>query len=196
MELDNKGLSAYHLSANPGNTYEPGRGNFFEFVIEGLDDLLRAGVDENLAEESDYINNAQEVIRLTVNQVNVPHFSQEVITIRKGNSVSKYAGAPTFDEGQIVVDDMVGADSKSVLEAWQRKGYDVTTDRGGRAINYKKDCTLIEYTADWKQVRYWELKGCWISALSEDAYNKETSGDVRRVTATIQYDRAIPHMPD
>ena len=194
--MANESLSAYHLSSNPGNTYEPGRGNFFELIVDGLGDLLRAGVDRNLAEESDFIDNAQEVVRLTVSQVNVPHFDQDVITIRRGNSVSKYAGAPTFNEGSLIVDDLIGADSKSVLEAWQRLSYDVTTDKGGRAINYKKNATLIEYTADWKQVRYWELIGCWISGLSEDAYNKESTGDLRKVSATIQYDRAIPHMPD
>ena len=194
--MENEGLSAYHLSSNPGLSYEPGRSNFFELIVEGLGDLLRAGVDENLAEESDYIENAQEVIRLTVNKATVPHFTQEAITIRRGNSVSKYAGAPAFSDGTIEVNDMIGADSKSVLEAWQRLSYDVTTDKAGRAANYKKKATLIEYTADWKQVRYWDLIGCWVSGLSEEDYNKEQGSEKRVVTATITYDRAIPHLPD
>ena len=61
--------------------------------------------------------------------------------------------------------------------------------------DYKKDCTLIEYTPDYKQVRYWELKGCWISELSEEPFDMN-NGDKREISATIQYDRAIPHMPD
>lgn len=192
----NESLSAYHLSSNPGKTYEPAKGNFFEFIIEDLDDLLKAGVDVNFNDESDRIHNGQEVIRLSVASVSIPHFTQEPITIRRGNSVSKYAGSPSFDDGELVIDDLVGADGKSVLEAWQRLSYDVTTDKAGLAANYKKNATLVEYTSDWKQVRYWELVGCWISGLREDAYNKESTSELRKVTATIQYDRAIPHMPD
>ena len=189
----NKALSTYHLSTGAERVWSPGKGNFFEFVVEGLGDLLKPGVEEELAEDTDYITNGQEVIRLTVHETSVPHFELATLSIRRGNSVVKYAGVPTFNEGSLVCTDMIGAQSKAVLEAWQNLAYNVVTDKGGRAVNYKHNATLIEYTADHVRVRSWKLIGVWVSNVSEEAYNMETD-DIRRVTCTIQYDRAIPEI--
>lgn len=189
----NEYLSAYHLSTGTHRAYQPAKGNFFEFIVENLDNILKPGVDENLAQDSDYIANGQEVIRLTVNKAPVPHFDLNEIEIRKGNSVVYYAGTPTFSDGTLEVDDMIGAQSKAVLEAWQNLAYNVVTDKGGRAINYKRNATLIEYTSDHVKVRSWKLIGCWIKNVSEDDYDK-TNDDLRRVTGTIRYDRAIPEI--
>lgn len=191
MAKINDGLSTYHLSTGTHRVYQPGKGNFFEFIVEDLDNLLKPGVEKDLATTNDYILNGQEVIRLTVNKAPVPHFELEDISIRKGNSVVHYAGTPTFSDGTLEVDDMIGANSKAVLEAWQNLCYDVMTDQGGRAINYKKNATLIEYTSDHVRVRSWKLVGCWIKNISEDDYDKESDG-LRRVQSTIVYDRAIP----
>ena len=193
MAQINDGLSTYHLSTGTHRVYQPGKGNFFEFIVENLDNLLKPGVEPELAEDNDYIINSQEVIRLTVNKAPAPHFELNDIEIRKGNSVVHYAGTPTFNAGEIEVDDMIGAQSKAVLEAWQNLAYNVVTDKGGRAIDYKKNATLIEYTSDHVKVRSWKLIGCWVKNISEDPYDK-TNDDLRRVTGTIRYDRAIPEI--
>ena len=189
----NDGLSAYHLSTGTHRAYQPAKKNFFEFIVEDLDKLLKPGVEVDLAEDSDYITNGQEVIRLTVNKAPVPHFELNDIEIRKGNSIVHYAGTPTFSDGTLEVDDMIGAQSKAVLEAWQNLAYNVVTDKGGRAIDYKKNATLIEYTSDHVKVRSWKLIGCWIKNISEDDYDK-TNDDLVRVQGTIRYDRAIPEI--
>ena len=189
----NDGLSAYHLSTGTHRAYQPAKKNFFEFIVEDLDNLLKPGVEVDLAEDSDYITNGQEVIRLTVNKAPVPHFELNDIEIRKGNSIVHYAGTPTFSDGTLEVDDMIGAQSKAVLEAWQNLAYNVVTDKGGRAIDYKKNATLIEYTSDHVKVRSWRLIGCWIKNISEDDYDK-TNDDLVRVQGTIRYDRAIPEI--
>ena len=189
----NDGLSAYHLSTGTHRAYQPAKKNFFEFIVEDLDNLLKPGVEVDLAEDSDYITNGQEVIRLTVNKAPVPHFELNDIEIRKGNSIVHYAGTPTFSDGTLEVDDMIGAQSKAVLEAWQNLAYNVVTDKGGRAIDYKKNATLIEYTSDHVKVRSWKLIGCWIKNISEDDYDK-TNDDLVRVQGTIRYDRAIPEI--
>ena len=193
MAKINDGLSTYHLSTGTHRAYQPAKGNFFEFIVEDLGDLLKPGVEEELAEEGDFITNGQEIIRLTVNKAPVPHFELNEIEIRKGNSVVYYAGTPTFSDGSLEVDDMIGANAKAVLEAWQNLAYNVVTDKGGRAINYKRNATLIEYTSDHVRVRSWKLIGCWIKNVSEEDYDKETD-DLRRVTGTIRYDRAIPEI--
>lgn len=193
MAKINDGLSTYHLSTGTHRSYQPAKGNFFEFIVEDLGDLLKPGVEEELAEDTDYITNGQEVIRLTVNKAPVPHFELNDIEIRKGNSVVHYAGTPTFNDGTLEVDDMIGAQSKAVLEAWQNLAYNVVTDKGGRAIDYKRNATLIEYTSDHVRVRSWKLIGCWVKNIEEGEYDKE-SDDLRRVTGTIRYDRAIPNI--
>ena len=194
----NKALTTYHLSTGVERTYQPAKGNFFEFIVEDLGDLLKPGVDEELAEDQDYITNGQEVIRLTVHETTIPHFQLATLSIRRGNSVVKYAGVPTFEAGSLVCTDMIGAQSKAILESWQNLAYNVLTDKGGRAYTtdgrgYKRNATLIEYTSDHVRVRSWKLIGCWISNITEENYNMETD-DIRRVTCEVQYDRAIPEV--
>lgn len=194
----NKALSTYHLSTGVERTFQPAKGNFFEFIIEDLGDLLKPGVEENLAEDQDYIINGQEIIRLTVHETTIPHFQLGTLSIRRGNSVVKYAGVPTFEAGSLVCTDMIGAQSKAILEAWQNLAYNVLTDKGGRAYTtdgrgYKRNATLIEYTSDHVRVRSWKLIGCWISNITEENYNMETD-DIRRVTCTLEYDRAVPEV--
>lgn len=148
---------AYHLADNP-RLYEPQRSNNFEFIVMGIDSLLRASVD---AGDTDaYIANGQETLIFSVVSASIPHFTQGKIEVKRGNSIAKFAGTAEYPSGSLKVNDFIGADSKSVLMAWQRLSYDVTTESVGRAADYKKDCTLVEYSPDYKQVRYFELKGC------------------------------------
>lgn len=180
-------IGSYRLASNP-SVYQPALNNNFEFVVTDIDNLRRAY-------EGTLIPNAQEVLRFSVDTISVPHFTQEPITIRRGNSVMKFAGVPTFESGRLVVNDYIGADTKSVLMAWQSLSYDVKNEKVGSAVNYKKDCYLIEYTPDYRQIRQWILYGCWVSGIEEGDFN-QSSGDKRSLTATIQYDKAMMLLPD
>lgn len=179
-------IGTYHLADNP-NLYEIQRSNNFEFIVTGLDNILRPGVvgDENNAR----INNAQEVIRLSVTRCPIPHFSQQPISVRRGNSELKYAGVPTFSSGTLEVNDFIGADTKSVLMAWQNLSYNVATEKVGLMQDYKKQCTLIEYSPDYQIVRQWKLYGCWISGIQEGDYSSDDNSK-HTITATIEYDKA------
>ena len=193
-----KSLSAEHISANLRD-YEAARSGFFTFIVDDIDNIIRADYtgdrsNEESIEASSRIPNAQEVLKLNVTSASVPHFSLEVLRYTRGNDTIKFAGVPTFDEGSITVDDVVGLDTKSILMAWKALAYDVKTRRGGRMIDYKKNCTLIEYTQDFEQIRSWKLFGCWISAIGDEAFDKESDGK-RKLTATIQYDRAEMVLP-
>lgn len=187
-------IGTYHLAANP-TRYEVQRSNNFEFIVTDIDSLLRSGVDASTATSADTITNGQEVLRLSVVKMTIPSFSQNTIEIKRGNTTIKAAGVPTFGDGSLEVNDYIGADTKSVLLAWQRLSYDVTTETVGQMSAYKKNCTLIEYTPDYKQVRYWDLIGCWVSEVKEGDFDME-SNNKQVITAVIQYDRAIMHMPD
>lgn len=188
---DNK-FGSYHLANNTTDLYEIQRSNNFEFVITNLSELLRAGEIEGVGGT---ISNVAEVLRMSVVSAAVPTFTQEPIIIRRGNSVMKAAGVPTFNEGSLVINDYIGADGKSALMAWQNLSYNVRTEKVGRMKDYKKDCYLLEYTPDYQLVRQWLLKGCWISGLSMGEFNQE-QGEKRTITATIQYDTAFMSLPD
>lgn len=182
---------AYHLSNNK-ELYEPARSNSFEFLVplSNKSKLLRAGYK---GQESnayfDSTENAEEYLRLSVVSVTVPTFSQEPLTIRRGNSVMKAAGLPTFNSGNLVINDYIGADGKSILMAWQNLSYNVKTQKVGRMSDYKIDCTLLEFTPDFEVVNEWTLRGCWISGLNIPDFNQEDGGK-RQITATIEYDDA------
>jgi hypothetical protein len=188
---DNK-FGSYHLANNTTDLYEIQRSNNFEFVVTNLTELLRAGEIEGVGGT---IKNVSEVLRLSVVSAAVPTFTQEPIIIRRGNSVMKAAGIPTFNEGSLVINDFIGADGKSALMAWQNLSYDVRTEKVGRMKDYKKDCYLLEYTPDYQLVRQWLLKGCWVSGITMSEFNQE-QGEKRTVSATIQYDSAFMQMPD
>ena len=64
------------------------------------------------------------------------------------------------------------------------------TEKVGLASDYKKKATLIEYTPDLQVVRSWNMYGCWISGISEDAYNSDQNSK-KQITATIEYDYAM-----
>ena len=186
-------FGAYHIADNP-KLYEPVRRNNYRFLAKFDNiDLLKVGENPNL--DSSYIRNGQEILDFSVVSFDVPHFSQNAIEVRRGNSIVHYAGLPQWKTGSLVINDLVGADGKSVLMAWQALSYDVINDTIPNASEYKVDATVMEYTADNKLVRYWDLIGCWISELNEDGWDSN-NGEKKQVTATITYDRAIPHLPD
>ena len=196
MYNDTEGLSGQHISTNLAN-YEAARTGFFSFIVNDIDGIIRASYSGDRSKEltaADKIANAQQYLKLNVVKADVPHFSLEPLSYKRGNDTIKFAGTPTWEAGSLVVDDVVGIDTKSILMAWQALAYDVYSRRGGRMKDYKKDCTLVEYTQDFEEVRSWKLYGCWISDLSEDAFDKENDGK-RQITATVQYDRAEMIMP-
>lgn len=184
-------LSAQHISANLGK-YEAARSGFFTLAVNFENDLIKATAitDEN-ATAADKISatDAQGYLYLNVVSAPVPTFTIEPLQYKRGNDTIKFAGTPSFDSGSIKVDDVVGLGTKSILMAWQRLAYNTKTRAGGRMKDYKKDCTLIEYTQDFEEIRRWTLYGCWISGLTEDEFNKEQDGK-RQITAKIEYDRA------
>lgn len=177
---------AYVLADNP-RLYEPQRANNFDLLIEGLDNIRRVGMVGD--EENGTIPNAKELFRIAVNSSFVPHFSMTSIDIRRGNSMFKVAGLPTFDDGSATLNDYIGAETLDILMAWQNQAYDVETEKVGLIEDYKKDAWLVEYTPDWQVVRKYFIKGIWVSAISEDNFSREQDGK-RSVSVTFKYDYA------
>ena len=183
-------LSAQHISTNLAN-YEAARTGFFSLIVGNIDNIIKATYsgDPRDATDSDKIARAQETLKLNITKAPVPHFQLGVESYKRGNDTVKFATTPEFDSGSIEVDDVVGMDTKAILMAWQGLAYNVHTRKGGRMKDYKKDCTLIEYTQDFEQIRSWTLYGCFIKGINESDFDKENDGK-RKITATIEYDRS------
>ena len=185
-------LSAQHISTNLAS-YEAARTGFFSLIVNDIDNIIKASYGGAIEEatDKDKIARAQEVLKLNVVKAPVPHFTLGVNKFKRGNDTVTFAGTPEFESGSIVVDDFVGTDTrtKDILMAWQALAYNVHTRKGGRMKDYKKTCTLCEYTQDFELVRSWTLHGCWISNISEGEFDKENDGK-RQITAKIEYDRA------
>lgn len=179
-------VGAYHYAANK-EIFEPQRGNNFDFIIDkSLNGIGAYGSD------SKKFPNAQEYIRLSVKSTSVPHFSQNVIEVKRGNTTTKYAGTISFDGGRLECYDFIGAETKDILMAWQAKSGNPLFQTVGVQADYKVDCRLLEYSPDYDQlVRTWVLNGCWISGMREDDFNVDSNG-TRAITLDIQYDRAYP----
>ncbi len=111
-------LSTAHIS-NDYASYEAARSAFFTLIVDNIDGLIKAtykGKAED-ATDADKIGKAQEYLKLNVLSTKVPHFSVEKMQYKRGNEVVNFAGVPSWEDGEIVVDDVVGLDTKSILMA-------------------------------------------------------------------------------
>lgn len=185
--------SAYHLASN-ASLYQPVRDNNFTFLVDVSDEsplhsLLR--VNENPEDNASYIDNAQEVLKFSVVKFDVPNFSQQAIEVKRSNSKIYFAGLPSFTEGNLIINDFIGADGKSILEAWQRLSYNVLDDTIPSSDKYKANANVYEYLPDGTLIRSWALYGCWVMGLQEESWNNE-GGNKKTVTAKLKFDKAIP----
>ena len=190
-------LNTQHISSNL-RAYEAARSSFFTLIVDDLTNLLKPSYkgDPAAATENDYIKNAQEIVKLNVVKFNFKDFSVDTLEYRRGNDVVRFAGLPKWEAGSLVIDDIVGLDTKSILTAWKYLTYNPHTRKGGRMVDYKKTCTLCEYTQDYQLIRTWTLEGCFITDLDSPEWDKEGGDDKRQITATLSYDRAIMDLPD
>lgn len=177
---------SYHFAAKK-EFYEIQRGNNFEFIIDtNLNNMNAFG------SETKTFPNAKDFIKLSVSAASVPHFSQSVIDVRRGNTAVKYAGVISYDTGSLQCYDFIGAETKDILMAWQAKSGDPLKQTVGLQADYKFQATLVEYPPDYSEiVRTWKLDGCWISNISEEDYSVDADGS-RKINVTIVYDRAYP----
>jgi len=149
-------VGAYHFSANK-ELYEIQRGNNFDFIIDkSLNNLLAYG------SETKTFPNAQEYIRLSVSSTSVPHFSQEVINVKRGNTDVKYAGVMTWGSGELSCYDFIGVETKDILMAWQAKSGNPLYQTVGQQKDYKvkiplKNGEIIEWNsyAPQKSIDEW-----------------------------------------
>ena len=188
-------LNTTHI-ANNLSQYEHARSSFFVFQVapDQLTNLVHPDFDTSSGEpgETDKYDGqlASDYLRLNVLKASVPNFTVETHTYRRGNDVIKSASTPTFKDGSITIDDVVGLHVKDILYSWLYLAYDPHTRKGGRMKDYKKTATLCEYTQDYELIRSWKLEGVFITKISEDEFNRENDGK-RQLSVDFSFDRAI-----
>ena len=188
-------LNTTHITGKL-NQYEAARSSFFVFQIapDQLTNLKHPDFDTSSGEagETDLYNGQEmsDYIRLNVMKASVPNFTVATHEYRRGNDVVKFAGIPTFADGSITVDDVVGLHVKDMLYSWLYLAYDPHTRKGGRMADYKKTCTLLEYTQDYKLIRYWTLDGCFVTGIEEGEFDREND-EKRQLQVAISFDRAM-----
>ena len=188
-------LNTTHI-ANNLNQYEHARSSFFVFQVapDQLTNLVHPDFDTSSGEpgETDKYDGqlASDYLRLNVLKASVPNFKIETHSYRRGNDVIKFASTPTFEDGSITIDDVVGLHVKDILYSWLYLAYDPHTRKGGRMKDYKKTCTLLEYTQDYQLIRYWTLEGCFVKGIDEGDFDREND-EVRQLTVSISFDRAM-----
>ena len=188
LQTTDKG--AMHFAAKK-ELFEIQRGNNFEFVIPKGAFSSMTPFGEGA--EVQTIDNANEIIRLSVSSASIPYFSQNAIEVRRGNTVVKYAGPISYGAGSIKCYDFIGAKTKDILMGWQARSGNPLYQTVGQQSDYKMDCFLQEYTPDYSElVRTWKVEGCWISDMSDDGYSVDSGGSAKQISVTLQFDRAYP----
>ena len=185
-------LNTEHISNNLTG-YEAARSSFFIFQVspDQLANLLPPDIAPTGDDKDNYYDSktVSDYLRLNVVKASIPSFTVEAVPYRRGNDVVKYAGVPTFNDGSITVDDIVGLHIKDMLYAWLYLAYNPNTRMGGRMAEYKKKATLMEYTQDYQLIRTWTLEGCFITGIEESEFDREND-DKRQISVNISYDRA------
>ena len=181
------------------NGYEPQRTNNFEFSVTGLDTLTKAGYSkidghtngysQKIAEVLESSDLAQELI-LSVNSAFTPRVSLSQLTIQYGNTQTKYAGIPSYDNGTIAYNDFYDKDTELILKAWQYAAFDEETGAVGDAENYKKTAYLTMFSPSGRKAGRYKFIGWWVADVNGDDFSND-GNNIRRLSATIVYDKAV-----
>ena len=127
MDLnDTNKLGTYHMTGKDNaRNYELARSNTFSFIVEDLDDLVYPqfsydGAVNGHNAENQYVTrkggrNGQEMIKLSVTKMFVPHYKLGSIEIKRGNSSVKFVDTPSWDAGTLECQDFLGLETKNIL---------------------------------------------------------------------------------
>ena len=163
-------MTAGHL-APAGGGYEPQRVFNWVLVLTGVSD--------------------PELIRLSIEKVQMPRLSTAVMHLRYMNEDVKVSGGASVDSNTIVCRDFVDRQTLAVLNAWMEQVHDPLTGKIGYASEYKKQGTIMLLDPHGEALRQVTAQGVWPSSISfsDLDYNVDT-GEVK-VTLTLQVDKYV-----
>ena len=114
-------LGASHIASNLAN-YEAAKSAFFVLQVANTElTNLQKPDDTELDPTKKKLfksDKASDILTLNVTKASVPQFTVETGEYRRGNDVVKFATTPTWEEGSLTVDDIVGVNTKDLLLSW------------------------------------------------------------------------------
>lgn len=129
-------------------------------------------------------------LTLSVESGFLPAESNEIIELNFGNSKVKVAGIANFEDGTLVLKDVIEKDTEQIIVDWRKQVYDPETDKVGLAVNYKKQARVIQWAPDGSMERTWKIIGAWPSTVNYGTLDY-TASDKKTIEVTITYDKAI-----
>jgi hypothetical protein len=128
----------YQLRQGSGATGEPVRTNTWEIEIPALGP-----------------------VHLFAQKVKLPGMTIEQLKIRHFNAETKIAGKAEFEDVQITIRDVVDPDMFALIQAWQKRVFDVQSKSLGFASDYKEMGFAYIYDSTGGDVRSYTLQGLW-----------------------------------
>lgn len=193
MAIETSGVDfgAYHLSANP-DLYQPQLQNNFKFVFPDFGPLLKEG---KTGEEDDaYIYDVSNTLEVSLVSTEVPSYTQNPITIRRGNSMAKYAGTVEWANIRMTFNSYEGAHTKDAVMAWKALSYSIKRDTIAALdnvdVSYKQTCYLMEYSPDYRLQRTWKIVNAFPTSVSFSEYSNEAQNAIVTIQLELAYDRA------
>lgn len=176
-------LGAYHMIGQ--DDWEPQRTNNFELIIPNLGQLY--SIDSGLAMPG----NASDLLTLSVKSVSSPGTNIDALKVSYGNNSINFAGKPSYDDVEVVVNDFIGIQTERILMAWSKLVYNPKTEEIGFASNYKRDAYLMEYAPNGQFVRKIQCRGTFPGTIKPGNFDNDDNS-IRQITATFYVDVAIP----
>lgn len=166
-----KRFTAAHFNTRE---YQVQRKNHFEIQFE------------NTAESKVDINSD---LTLMVTSFSLPKEETESFEAPYFNQKVKLAGLTSFNDGTLVIKDVLGKDTESIFQGWRKLVYNPQTGIQGYASDYKISAIVTEYSPDGTFAREWKLEGCWPSAVDYGDLDMGDGGE-KTINVTIKYDYA------
>jgi len=124
---------------------------------------------------------------LVIQRAFLPQVSLQPLEFRHGNDSKKLAGVASFQSGSITILDTLSRAEYDILVDWFYQTYNPETGAIGLADDYKKVGAIIEFAADGRYQRRWNIEGMFISEMQLGTLDA-SANDMKQVQLTIQID--------
>ena len=167
--------------------FEPGRTSDFIFKVKFTRDLF--DMQGNFVA---YADEATEALALSLRDYTGPQLNIDTLSIRTGNGIVNYAGAPSVGNSPISFTDYIGQKTEFILLAWYAMAHNILNDKIGFKEYYAQDGLLYKWAPNGTRQISWWLLGCWINEYNQGQFSRQNP-DLRQFSTTILYDKPVPY---
>ena len=130
-------------------------------------------------------------IRYNTNTIAIPKWSNDVVDVHGGNSVTHITGKWKLDTFSLEVKDPVDGSVETEIEAQKAKQANpYTTAVAAVAINEKFECVIDFHNGSGVPLLTWDIVGCLLVDADYGGFDYSSS-DMKNVTLTIQPDNML-----